>query len=345
MIGPLNVGARSGAESVAAALATAGGAAKIGWAATPGEGGFAGSFLDALFAPEREQGMRTAEQLGGLLGRFMRTAAKEAFAARSPRGSASTREPHASSSGSAHASGNRGPLAFLKNPKLSVEERLARLMVHLSDKYEKELDKKLQQYAQLESGKGTGGSSRSGGSRGAGGTGGSEGSSRASGFGASAAGQGGEGGALSGFLSGIGGGLFSGDGFKGLLGQLAGPVLAAGATVCGFPMLAPLLSKAGPVLGGLASGALSSSDAADVTERAKRSRGGGGDDGDEGDGERSTRSASGSGGSSSSSSASEKQLMTEIQILQEKQKEMFGLVSNILRSMHDAKMAVVANIR
>ena len=37
--------------------------------------------------------------------------------------------------------------------------------------------------------------------------------------------------------------------------------------------------------------------------------------------------------------------MTEIQILQEKQKEMFSLVSNILRSQHDTKMAVIGNIR
>jgi hypothetical protein len=37
--------------------------------------------------------------------------------------------------------------------------------------------------------------------------------------------------------------------------------------------------------------------------------------------------------------------MTEIQILQEKQKEMFTLVSNILRSQHDTKMAVIGNLR
>jgi hypothetical protein len=37
--------------------------------------------------------------------------------------------------------------------------------------------------------------------------------------------------------------------------------------------------------------------------------------------------------------------MLELQRLQDKQKEMFSLVSNMLRSMHDTKMAVINNLR
>jgi hypothetical protein len=95
-----------------------------------------------------------------------------------------------------------------------------------------------------------------------------------------------------------------------------------------------MLLQAGPLLGSLASEALSGL----TGSPGKATSGSSG----------TTKSSTSSGSSSSGSSAaapSEKQLMTEIQILQEKQKEMFTLVSNVLRSLHDTKMAVIGNLR
>jgi hypothetical protein len=98
-----------------------------------------------------------------------------------------------------------------------------------------------------------------------------------------------------------------------------------------MPMLAPMILKAGPVLGSIATGAVSSLTGASTA-------------GSTGTTTRASTSSS-SSSSTSGSAPSEKALMTEIQILQEKQKEMFTLVSNILRSLHDTKMAVIGNIR
>lgn len=244
---------------------------------------------------------RHAEALGALLGRLTRSALCGASA-----GSAG--------SSTRAATGGGGALAFLKDPRLSVEEKLARLMVHLSDKYEKQLEQKLQQYAALEGGAaGAGSAKKSGSSGGAGGV--------ASG--------------LTGLLSRAGlGKLLSGGGIEKLVGQVAGPVLAGAATALGMPQLAPALLRAGPLLGNVAAGAVSALTEAGATGCAKgataTSKG--------------TSSAPG-GAAPGAAGTSEKALMTEIQILQEKQKEMFTLVSNILRAQHDTKMAVIANVR
>jgi hypothetical protein len=195
-------------------------------------------------------------------------------------------------------------------------------MVQLSDKYEKKLEQKLQQYADLEAGKG--GSTSS--------------AKKATGAGSTLAALG-EG--LTTLLSKAGlGKAASGPFLSKLVSQAAGPVLAGAATALGLPALAPLILKAGPLLGSLAGGALTGltgaaltagKGAAAKTSSTKTSS--------------STSTSASSSASSSTSAPSEKQLMTEIQILQEKQKEMFSLVSNVLRSMHDTKMAVIGNVR
>jgi hypothetical protein len=252
------------------------------------------SFLGGLLGLEKAGAQARAEQLGAALTRFVRGALTGASSASSTSSSA----------------GTSGALAFLKDAKLSVEEKLARLMIYLSDKYEKQLEQKLQQYSDLENGKATSSSSKK-----------STGSTSAT----SSLKDG-----LSSLLSKAGlGSLFSGASLQKLLGQVAGPVLAGAATALGAPSLAPMILKAGPLLGSLASGAISALGGSGASGAAS-----------------SSKSASSSSGSSSSSAApSEKQLMTEIQILQEKQKEMFTLVSNILRSQHDTKMAVIGNVR
>jgi len=254
------------------------GAKKAGAPAAAGASPW-GTLLDRALGADRASSERRAEQLGALLTRFARGAFTGA----------------ATSAGGSAPTSASGSLAFLKDPRLSVEEKLARLMVHLSDKYEKQLEQKLQQYSDLESGRAT-----------------SSSSSRKSTSSSSLVKSG-----LSSLLSKAGlSGLLKADGLQKLLGQVAGPVLAGAATALGMPTLAPAILKAGPMVGGLASGTLAAI-------------------------------AGGAGGSSGASgeASSEKRLMTEIQILQEKQKEMFTLVSNILRSQHDTKMAVLSNVR
>jgi hypothetical protein len=172
-------------------------------------------------------------------------------------------------------------------------------------------------------------------------------------------GGGGGGGLLGGLLGGSGGGgllggLLGGDGLGGLLGgalnsvlpaggigldllrnsgltdlitQLSGPVLAAGASVLGFPELAPVLLKAGPALAkgllGAGEGAGSSSSGASGSSTSPKS----------------TTYASGT------DPQVEQKDMLELQHLVDKQKEMFGLISNTLQAMHDTKMAVINNLR
>jgi hypothetical protein len=249
-------------------------------------------------------GQRTAEMLGDLLSRFMRGA----FGSKA---TTTARTGGTSSTSSSSATG--GALAFLKDKRLSAEEKLARLMVYFSSKYEKELEKKLDQFAELENGKST--------------------ASTANKASSSPLGSLGEG--LSKLVStaGAGGSLLGGNILPKLAGQLAAPVLAGAATALGMPALAPAILKAGPLIGGLASGAVASltGGAASGTSAAN--------------GKAPASSTSSSTSTSGAAPPNEKQLMVEIQILQEKQKEMFSLVSNILRSLHDTKMAVIGNIR
>lgn len=245
------------------------------------------SFLDGLLGLNQASSQRRAEQMGAMLTQFVRSALTGSTA----------------SSSATKSSSSSGSLAFLKDAKLSVEEKLARLMVYLSDKYEKQLEQKLQQYSNLENGKATTGSSKKSASSGSG----------------SALKEG-----LTALVSKAGlGKLLSAGSLQKVVAQVAGPVLAGAATALGMPALAPAILKAGPLLGGIASGALTAAAASSSTSKG----------------------TSASSSSSGSTETSEKQLMTEIQILQEKQREMFTLVSNILRSQHDTKMAVISNVR
>ena len=90
--------------------------------------------------------------------------------------------------------------------------------------------------------------------------------------------------------------------------------------------LAPLLAKVGPQLAG-------------ATIDLARAL----------DAPASTVTTTSSGASGAASTGGEPQLdqrkMMELQYAMDKQKEMFSLVSNILRSMHDMKMVAVQNVR
>lgn len=299
-------------------------------AAALNDGRPAGSTLEGVVRGlSLSAGQRQAEQLGTLLSRFVKSAAAGGLtsASTAPKAASSTAPKSASSSTASKTASSSAALSFLKDSRLSVEEKLARLMVYLSDKYDKQLEQKMQQYANLESG--TGGASSSTAKS-------SSGSSKSSSSPLAALGSG-----LSSLVSKAGlGSLLTGTFIPQLASQLAAPALAGAATALGMPALAPMLLKAGPLLGSLAAEAVSAltggtGKAGSATSGSASASG-------------STKSSTSSGGSTGTSSAaapSEKQLMTEIQILQEKQKEMFTLVSNVLRSLHDTKMAVIGNLR
>lgn len=221
-----------------------------------------------------------------------------------PRSAAAKATTSTSSSSTSKTSSSS--LAFLSDPKLSIEEKLMRLMAHLNDKYEKEMQAKLDEFA----GKDPKATSSSTSKKTAGGILGAIGSAVSSAIGGDAAK------AISGFLK-----L---PGVKSVLGQIGGPALAAAASALGFPAAAPLLLKYGPnVVDAVA----------DVMSEA-------------------ASSSSGSSGTSSSATSTsgtpgktEQMTMMEVQRLMDKQKEMFSVVSNILRASHDTRMTAINNIR
>ncbi len=111
-------------------------------------------------------------------------------------------------------------------------------------------------------------------------------------------------------------------GVKAFLGKVSGPVLAAGATALGFGAAAPVL---------LQYGSKAVDAVADVATAASSSGG--------------STATGGASGSGAMSDAKRQQLTMEIQRIYDKQKEMFGLVSNILKTNHDSRLAVINNIR
>jgi hypothetical protein len=192
------------------------------------------------------------------------------------------------------------PLAFLKDPNLSIEEKLMRLLAHLNEKWEKDMQKKMEEIAGKSSAK-------SSSSKKAGGLLGSIGS------------------VLKGALPqmGILVDALKSPVVRGFLSKISGPVLAAGATAAGFPQLAPVLLKYGPkaveVAAGLAS-SLEDSAGGSSTSSAKASTAG-------------------------ETGKTEQLQLMELQRMFDKQKEMFSLVSNILKAGHDTRMSVINNVR
>ncbi len=219
-------------------------------------------------------------------------------------------------SSSSSSSKTDGPLGFLNDPKLSVEDKLFKFMCYVADKYDKALEKKMNEIANKQTSSGS--SKKSGGGLLGGLLGGGGG-----GLLGGILGGGGASGVLGSVFpaAGIGLDLLGNSGVQDLVTQLSGPVLAAGASCLGFPEFAPALLQAGPALTKGAFGLLGSA----------------------------TGAATSSSSSASSSTGGEPKIeqkdMLELQQLMDKQKEMFSLVSNMLRSMHDTKLAVINNLR
>jgi hypothetical protein len=204
-----------------------------------------------------------------------------------------------------------GDFAFLRDPTLSVEEKLFRFMCAIAKRNDDEVLKKMEEMK--------GGASKATSS-----SGGSTGKKRSSGFSVW--------GALKVMIPALGiTAKVLGDAqLKSLVTQLSGPVLAGAATALGLPMLAPLALSVGPkVVRDILDGKLDAPGPADGGEP------GGG-------------SSPGTPGGTPSTPASGKneqvQLM-ELQRLIDKQKEMFAMVSNILRAQHDTRMSIIGNVR
>lgn len=213
---------------------------------------------------------------------------------------------YAASKSKAKASA-KDPLSFLKDPKLSIEEKLMKLLGYLNAKWEKEMQDKLDKIGKGEAAKTSGTKSSSSKKKG-------------------------------GLLGGIAGAVKSALGPAGIalealkipavrsmLSKIGGPVLAAGASALGFPELAPLLLKHGSKIVEFAAGAVSSLDG-----------------GKEGGG---SATSTASGGTKAMSDSERQMLVMEIQRIQQKQQEMFGLVSNILKANHDVRSGIIGNIR
>jgi hypothetical protein len=220
-----------------------------------------------------------------------------------------------------------GPLGFLDDPKLSVEDKLLKLLAYLNDKWNKDLDAKMKEF-KTEKEKATSSSSSSSSSKKPSGLGGLVG--KAVGF------------AKQAFpAAGVALEALGSPAVRGALKSVAGPALAALATSTGFPQLAPAALKFGPDLVDAAAGLASSLGSGEATSPVAAV-----DDAVGGSG-------GGSGGSTSTTqtanplgSDKDAQLkLMEIQRIMDQQKEMFSLVSNLLRSGHEGRMGIIQNLR
>jgi hypothetical protein len=202
------------------------------------------------------------------------------------------------------ASSKAGPLSFLKDASLSIEEKLVRLLGYLSRKWEKEMQDKLDKIAAGEGVRATAARSSA---------------KKKSGLLGSVTG------ALKGMLgpAGIALEALQDPAIRSMLGKVGGPVLAAAASAMGFPQLAPLLLKYGPSL----VDAAASIGAAQATAPS----GGSG--------------SSSSGATNKMTDAERQTVLMEVQRIQQKQQEMFAFVSNVLKSGHELRSALINNIR
>jgi hypothetical protein len=201
--------------------------------------------------------------------------------------------------------------AFLHDAKLSIEEKLFRFMMAVQKRTDRELQDAMERY-EKEFAKSKSSSSGS----------------------STQAAKKDDGGGLLGFLGGVFDALGAvcpplaiasstlGElGLTRIATQLSGPLLASLCTAWGLPMLAPIALKLGPEVVQLALGEAQSSSS-------------------------SSSSSSTSGTSSSEKTdVDERYELMKLQRLVEKQQQMFSLISNMLKVMHDTGMNAIHNIR
>ena len=242
--------------------------------------------------------------------------------------------------------------AFLDDPKLSIEEKLSRFIGLMMTRSEQRLQAQMEKMA-------AGSSGADGGASSSGSKSSTSSSSAKSGFSLWSLAK-----ALVPPL-GLASSLLGDSTVKSLLGEVSGPVLAAAATALGMPELAPFALKLGPEVAKLvtsdttvATPWLDAGAAASSTTTAATAASGRpapptatGSTGTTGTASSSSTSSTAKSSASSAKSAaaegstSEKAQLLELQRLQAQDKELFALFSNMLKSMHDARMTAVQNIR
>jgi hypothetical protein len=205
-----------------------------------------------------------------------------------------------------------GEWSFLTDGSLSVEEKLARFMAAVQKKLDDELVQKMDEYKAKYGEGGTEAKKDDGGI-----------------FGAITKIVG----APLAVVDSLVGGA---DGFlKDALKSLGGPLLAALATAVGLPMLAPAALALGKSLGAMVAG-----DSSTKKTPAKKTDGKTDTKGTATKPKADAKTAKGEAGS-----PDERLQMLEIQRLVDKQNQMFTLVSNVMKSMHDTSMVAVQNVR
>jgi hypothetical protein len=209
-----------------------------------------------------------------------------------------------------------GDWSFLSDPSLSVEEKLARFMIAAQKRLDDDLTKRMEEY------------------RAKYGEGGTEAKKE-------------DGGGIFGSILkaifpplGIADAIFGDlDGFlKNALKSLGGPLLAALATAVGMPMLAPAALKVGDTLADALTGGSGGSKKAGATKKAD----GGTKTGGTG---KTTAKPKEETAKKEAGTPDERLEMLEIQRLVEKQNQLFSLVSNVMKGMHDTAMVAVQNVR
>ncbi len=207
-----------------------------------------------------------------------------------------------------------GEWSFLSDPSLSLEDKLSRFMIAAQKKLGDELTQKMDDY------------------RAKYGEGGTETKKQESG------------GLFGSILGAIfpAGGLFDKvlGGLEKLLGEalksLGGPVLAALATAVGLPALAPAALKVGESLGAVLAGSVTTSKpkaaSTGTTKTTKTTT-------------TTTPKTTSTAKKAEAGSPDERLEMLEIQRLVEKQNQLFTLVSNLMKSMHDTGMVAIQNVR
>jgi hypothetical protein len=237
----------------------------------------------------------------------------------------------ATTAASGYATSTSADFAFLKDPSLSVEEKLFRFMCAIAKRNDDEVVKKMEEM-------------KGGTAKAASGTGSSSGTAapkKSGGFSIW--------GALKALVPPLGlAAQVVGDAkLKSLISQVSGPVLAAACTALGMPALAPVAMQLGPQLASALVDGKVSGDAASVLGDLV----GGGDSAGEAGGAASSASSAsstkstGAASSSASTGKNEQVQMMELQRLVDKQKEMFAMISNVLRAQHDTRMAIIGNVR
>jgi len=215
-----------------------------------------------------------------------------------------------------------GEWSFLSDPSLSVEEKLARFMIAAQKKLDDDLTKRMEEYRARYGEGGTEAKKEDGG--------GIFGSILKAIFPPLAIAD-----AIFGDLDGF---------LRDALKALGGPLLAALATAVGMPTLAPGALKVGDALAEALTGGKAGAKKATVPKKA--------DDGGKAGGSGKTAATSKKTGTTKEETGKkeagtpdERLEMLEIQRLVEKQNQLFTLVSNVMKGMHDTAMVAVQNVR